>query len=172
MSRNSFGTPGVSALMLVVVAACSSSDATRAAGGAAEPEKALRAFADATSDGDLARMRRLLVSPARIQRALTCRGAETLVRDVEETFAGLDALRGAGAAALREVTIALTSVDERDRVTVAKGDTFHGCTAREPFEARTYRVQLDVRHLPPGESGLQLQEVILLDGVWWMLPAA
>lgn len=167
------GWLGASALAagLLIVACSRSGGAGAREGGAAEPDKAVRAFAAATSRGDVPAMRRIMVSPARIKRALTCPGGESLVHDVEHAFTALDGLAKLDRDELRQLDVAIEGVEERGRVVVARGGSFHGCTAREGFEARTYLVHSGVHIGPIGDTGDEAEEVVLLDGVWWLLPA-
>jgi hypothetical protein len=156
----------VSAALATSIAACSGSGSKAQPGGAAEPEKAVRAFADAIGRGDVAAMKRLMVSPERIRKALDCPGGENLVNDVaqaHQALAELEKVKGE----LGAMGVTLEGMREESNVTIDRGATFHGCTAREKLEARRYKVELSA---PAAGSGDEPQEVIKLDGAWFMLP--
>lgn len=156
----------VCAALVASMSACGGGSGAQP-GGAAEPEKLVKAFAAAAERRDVAAMRRLMVSPARIEKALDCPGAENLANDVAQVHQAMDALETLKSG-LPDTKLTVASMTEDSRATVARGGSFHGCTAREDFEARTYRVELRAEALD--EETEERHEMIRLDNVWWMLP--
>jgi hypothetical protein len=156
------------AALAVVLLGCSSNES----GGAAEPEKAIRAFAAATERGDIAAMRRLIVPTGRIRAVLDCPGAESFTKDVEHVNQALAEL-GDRIKDLH-MQVAIDTIRETERRAVTKGETFHGCTVRAPFEARTFVVRGKVSSgAVPGvqDDSDETDELVRVDGVWWMTSA-
>jgi hypothetical protein len=145
---------------VVMLAACGGG------GGAASSPKALvEAGIAAINDGDAKALIALTAPPPRLLAALTCAKRPSIVDQLGVRVSFLeqrpDVVQG--------VHVELLSFEVVATRQVAKGDSFHDCTATEAFEVATYRAHQKSSDDATHKRVEQDEEAIRLDGRWYFL---
>ena len=112
-------------------------------------------------------MRHAFASPDRLRKALTCPADSTFISDLQGAIDGAD--RAASFVKGVDAKMQLRSMRETGRTVIAKGDSFRGCTATEPFEVRNFSMKLQMDAYDRVEEIDDTGDVIQLDGRWYAL---
>ncbi len=159
-------------LLLVALAACSQT-VTMTAPPPAHPEprssdpaqKPIQDYVDAVNRSDIAAIEHVLVSPARLRQAVTCKpGPHDMLGDLDGTLAELHK------APLPRVQFELLAVHQIEARSLAVGDAIGNCTATEPFETRTFRWSRRAMTPRATTEGDEVSHVAQFDGTWYLLP--
>jgi hypothetical protein len=132
-------------------------------GTADDPEKLAIAYAEAYERVDVAAMKRMIISPARLETMFTCPGISTPAGRTTQALQGLDVFaadKTAGAG------MGVKSIRQTGGSHIASGEHFSDCSARVPFEYRGYHVEMLAAAAGPSEESLSL---IRVNGRWWIL---
>jgi hypothetical protein len=139
---------------------------TACGGGASStPEAAVRAAVAAVNDGDVKALIATNVPPERLLKALSCAKRPSIVDQMGTRVSFLEQ-RPDVIAGLHVELGAVTIVTTRS---LAKGETFHDCTANEAFDVASYRVEKSVTEHGATKHVGSEDEAIKLDGHWYLL---
>lgn len=127
-------------------------------------QRPIQDYVDAVNRTDIAAIKRVLVPPARLRTAVTCKpGPHDMVTDLDRVLAELDRETIA-------VRFELLRVHQLETRAVAVGDPIGNCTANEPFETRTFRWTRRASTAKATGEGDETSHVVALDGTWYLLP--